>query len=113
MKTKPISLWAALNALIRCADYGRATVPKEWRDAWRDARRAHAAFSGSTRTEAQLRERLALLKSDERMHAPPANVHVNCVLALIQCEVGGKINALEWALGLPISVFPLKRQGKK
>lgn len=61
------------------------------------------------KTIKELTHRLAELKNDERMTYVPANVQINVVLALIQVEVGAKIHALEWALDLPLSKFPLKK----
>lgn len=63
------------------------------------------------KTEQEIRARMDELKSDERMTYKSANVFINAPLAIIQVELGAKIHALEWALGLPLSKFPLK--GKK
>ncbi len=65
------------------------------------------------KTQVEMAARLAELKADDRMSYPSANCQINVILAMIQIEVGAKIHALEWALGLPLSTFPLKKQPKK
>lgn len=61
------------------------------------------------KTRDQMASELARLKADERMTYKTAHVQINVVLALVQVAVGAKIHALEWALDLPLSRFPLKK----
>ncbi len=42
--------------------------------------------------------KLASLEADERFKDKPALVDVNAPLALIQCEIRGKVEALKWVL---------------
>lgn len=65
------------------------------------------------KTQHELLNKLRELKEDERMSYPHANVQINCVLAMIQCEVGGRINTLEWVLGIPLSTFPLPKPKRR
>ncbi len=47
----------------------------------------------------QIQAKLAELKADPRHAAKPANVFVNAPLALIQCQIQGQVQSLEWVLG--------------
>ena len=60
----------------------------------------------------KMRLQLAVLKADVRMTYPTAQIFSNAPLALIQCEIAGKINLLESLLGIPLSGFPLKKSAK-
>ena len=44
-------------------------------------------------------QRLAEFKADERYSYPPAQVHINAPLALIQCQLRAMVYILEWVLG--------------
>ena len=60
----------------------------------------------------EMQKELKELKSDERIYYSTATVFENAPLALIQVQLGTKINLLEKYLGLPISKFPLKDESK-
>jgi len=59
-------------------------------------------------TKQEIKNKIAELKNDERLYYPSANLFSNAPLALIQLDLGAKINSLEWVIGLPLSKFPLK-----
>lgn len=58
----------------------------------------------------QMRERLEELYGDDRLTYPAAYVGTNVALALVQVELTAKVHTLEFALGLPLSKFPLKKR---
>lgn len=60
--------------------------------------------------ENEYRNRIDVLKSDERNYYERATVFVNAPLALIQLQLSTEINTLEQILGLPLSKFPLKKK---
>jgi hypothetical protein len=51
------------------------------------------------KTKDEIKERLAEFKADERYSYPPAQVHINAPLALIQCQLRAMVYILEWVLG--------------
>lgn len=52
-----------------------------------------------TRSRAEIEQRIAEIRGDDRMSYKPARVDVNAPLALIQVEGESAAQALEWALG--------------
>lgn len=62
------------------------------------------------KSPAELLAKLKELKTDQRMTYPHADIQINAPLALIQVDVSAKIHSLEWALGLPLSKFPLPKK---
>lgn len=54
-------------------------------------------------------DRVAIIKMDERLYYPSANINVNGPLAIIQISLGIELQTLERYLGLPISKLPLKK----
>lgn len=64
------------------------------------------------KSESELLQELAKLRTDERVSYPTANVVINAPLALVQITLETRIHALEWVLGLPRSVFPLPKTKK-
>lgn len=59
------------------------------------------------KTEKEIRDRLEELKQDPRNYYPLAEIFSNAPLALIQLDISSNIHALEFALDLPLSKFPL------
>ena len=62
------------------------------------------------KSEEQILNKLAELKSDSRLTQPSASIQINAPLALIQLELESNIGALEWVLDLPRSTFPLPKK---
>jgi hypothetical protein len=54
----------------------------------------------------EIEDRLIMLKSDERLQGPPAQVQINPPLALVQTDLEASIHALEWVLKKDFSRFP-------
>jgi len=52
------------------------------------------------KTEAEIREKLAVIDEDERYHYEPATITENAPLALIQCNLESQACALAWVLGI-------------
>jgi len=52
----------------------------------------------NVKTQQQIRERLAKIKADERLHYPTATVFENAPLALIQMDLEAERDALWWVL---------------
>lgn len=52
-----------------------------------------------TRSRAEIEQRIAEIRNDDRMGYKPADVQSNAYLALIQVEGESAAQALEWALG--------------
>lgn len=50
------------------------------------------------RTEEKIRALLAHVEKDDRLKQPPANIHVNAPLALVQLELETKRDLLRWIL---------------
>jgi len=50
------------------------------------------------KTVKEIRHKLRELTSDSRMKQPPADIHTNAPLALVQLEMESKINTLKWVL---------------
>lgn len=65
------------------------------------------------KTKEEIEKKIAELKADERLTYPPAQIMINAPLALIQLDAKAHIHSLEWALGIPRSVFPLPKKRKK
>jgi hypothetical protein len=57
----------------------------------------------------EIKNKLAEIEADERLHYPPATVFENAPLALIQTELEAKQNILRWALEENPPITP-KRQ---
>lgn len=51
------------------------------------------------RSEAAIRRMIEHIEADERHRAKTAIVQVNAPLALIQVELGARLDALQWVLG--------------
>ena len=49
--------------------------------------------------EQAIREKIKELESDPRLYYPPADIAINCMLALVQTELNSRLDALYWALG--------------
>jgi hypothetical protein len=65
------------------------------------------------KTETQILNRIAELKSDERLSYPAATVFANAPLALTQMGLEAELHCLEWILDLPKSKMPLSKSKKK
>ena len=50
------------------------------------------------KTQTEIENLLAEIKSDERLGYPPALIQINAPLALIQVELKTKVRILEWVL---------------
>ena len=50
------------------------------------------------KTKKEIEEKLADIKSDERLSYPPATIDINAPLALIQLSMECKIDILKWVL---------------
>ncbi len=50
------------------------------------------------KTKKEIEEKLAEIKSDERLGYPPATVDINAPLALIQLSIESQIDILKWVL---------------
>ncbi|QMS78789.1 hypothetical protein [Aeromonas veronii] len=62
------------------------------------------------KSEQEIRNKIAELEADERLHYPAASVFSNAPLALIQTDIRGQLKALHFALGLSM---PEYHHGKK
>lgn len=60
--------------------------------------------------EIKIRERIAEIKSDDRLTYKPATIQVNAPLALIQVGMMSALNELESLIGEPRSRLPLEKQ---
>ncbi len=49
--------------------------------------------------EQEIRAKIKELESDPRLYYPPADVAINCFLAIVQTELNTKLSALYWVLG--------------
>jgi hypothetical protein len=65
------------------------------------------------KTIQQIKQRIDELKADERLYYPSASVFANAPLALLQNAMAAELNALEWALDIPKSKFPLVKAESK
>jgi hypothetical protein len=50
------------------------------------------------RSPDELRAEIKRIKADERYNYPPADIHINGYLAIMQIEWKSRVQALEWAL---------------
>jgi hypothetical protein len=50
------------------------------------------------KTVDEIKEKIKLVKLDDRLKGKPALVHINAPLALIQCSLQTQIDTLEWVL---------------
>lgn len=51
------------------------------------------------KSEQEIRDKIAALEADERLHYPSASVFSNAPLALIQTDIRGELKGLYFALG--------------
>lgn len=61
---------------------------------WRNSE-GHMALMSDTVLRAWIAQEIAKIEADERHHYPPALVHVNAPLALIQVELEARKQALQ------------------
>lgn len=61
------------------------------------------------KTLEDIRDRLAQVEADVRIHYPPATVQVNAPLALIQVNLDTESRALRWVLDME----PLKKKKQR
>ncbi len=66
-------------------------------------------FATVNRNREKIEDRIKEIKKDERLTYAPATVFSNAPLALTQLQLATELNALEWALALPLSKMPLPK----
>lgn len=63
---------------------------------------------------AAIRDRIAIIKLDERLTYPHANVFVNAPLAIVQIQLTTELHTLERILGIEkLTSTPIKRPSRK
>lgn len=64
-------------------------------------------------TQERIKDRIAIIKMDERLYYPSANVFTNAPLAIIQIGLTTELNTLERVIGIEPSKVPLKGKPKR